>query len=142
MRGLYAISRDGTLKWIFHKNQGFISSPAIASNSTLYVMGMDKKLYAIKPNGEEKWAVTIGDYCDCAPSIDRNGVIYICTTEFAPSYARPRKGGWHSLCYRTQWRNEMEASHQVEDYWYELLTPNWLGRYNLCKPYGRVHLRH
>lgn len=54
---LYAVNRNGTLRWEFTELYGPIqSSPAVAEDGTIYVGCNDKKLYAINPNGTEKWS--------------------------------------------------------------------------------------
>ncbi len=43
---VYAINPDGSLKWRYTTGDWVISSPAIASDGTLYIGSDDKKLYA------------------------------------------------------------------------------------------------
>jgi outer membrane protein assembly factor BamB len=45
---LYAINPDGTLKWKYLTGSAMESSPAIASDGTIYVGSGDNYLYAIK----------------------------------------------------------------------------------------------
>ncbi len=48
---LYAINPDGTLKWSYTTGDYVYSSPAIASDGTVYVGSVDNNLYAIHGNG-------------------------------------------------------------------------------------------
>ncbi len=51
---------------------------AIGKDGTIYVTSMDKKLYAINPNGTKKWeyAPTPDVYLS-GPTISRGGTIYV-----------------------------------------------------------------
>ena len=53
------------------------SSPAIASDGTIYVGSDDNKLYAIYPNGTLKWTYTTGDLIESSPAIASDGTIYV-----------------------------------------------------------------
>ncbi|MHA2100162.1 MAG: outer membrane protein assembly factor BamB family protein, partial [Candidatus Kariarchaeaceae archaeon] len=52
------------------------SSPAIGSDGTIYVGSWDKKLYAINPDGTEKWNFTTLGAIDSSPAISPDGIIY------------------------------------------------------------------
>jgi len=56
---------------------GVFSSPAIASDGTIYVGSNDHKLYAIHPNGTLQWAYTTGGSVNSSPAIAANGTIYV-----------------------------------------------------------------
>ncbi len=51
---------DGTVKWVFKADKGMESSPAIGSDGTIYVGSHDNRLYAINPDGTEKWHFQVG----------------------------------------------------------------------------------
>ena len=51
---------DGTLKWSFETGLGIESSPAIGADGTIYIGSHDSKLYAINPDGTEKWHFDAG----------------------------------------------------------------------------------
>lgn len=88
---LYAINPDGTQKWAFVNSSiesGDVgSSPAIGLDGTIYAAAVStcqsspclKTLYAVNPNGTQKWsfAFASGAYSKSSPAIDSNGVIYI-----------------------------------------------------------------
>jgi outer membrane protein assembly factor BamB len=91
---LYAIRKDGTLEWKtkigtpipkehYGHNISISSSPAIASDGTIYIASQDQYLHAVSPQGIEKWKFTIGHSFDGCPSpvIDENGIIYIVSNE-------------------------------------------------------------
>src|SRR3989338_4642613 len=79
---------DGTVKWTFETGAGIESSPAIGSDGTIYVGSHDSKLYAINPDGTEKWRFDAGDPIyderhdiwkgiSSSPAIASDGTIYI-----------------------------------------------------------------
>ncbi|MDA8774698.1 PQQ-binding-like beta-propeller repeat protein [Opitutales bacterium] len=52
------------------------SSPAIASDGTIYIGSNDNKLHAINSNGSAKWTFTTGDWVDSTPAIGADGTVY------------------------------------------------------------------
>jgi outer membrane protein assembly factor BamB len=104
---LYAIDPSGTQKWTFKAdfNSGLLSSPAIDQDTldrdnVIYIFGATKqwnpytkqsqgyyKLYAIDPNGKEKWNYYQFDRFwfqlseKCCPTIASDGTIYISVTK-------------------------------------------------------------
>ncbi|HOC78615.1 MAG TPA: PQQ-binding-like beta-propeller repeat protein [Methanofastidiosum sp.] len=76
---LHAIASDGTYKWGYITGgQGIdISSPAIGPDGTIYVGG-NHELYAVKPDGSEKWKCTIFNLnSKSSPVVGKDGTIYI-----------------------------------------------------------------
>lgn len=68
----------GTLKWTFATGAGVRTNPAIGSDGTIYVGSKDNKLYAIRPDGTEKWEFeTTGIIDYSSPTIGSDGTIYI-----------------------------------------------------------------
>lgn len=51
---LYAVNRDGTLKWKY-TTEGSVESPIIAADGTLHFISRGNNLYALDSNGELKW---------------------------------------------------------------------------------------
>ncbi len=92
---LYAINSDGTEKWHFQVGtgpvfsesgtkefsawKGILSSPAIAQDGTIYFTSMSNKLFALNPDGTEKWNYNIGLSVDIwsSPAIDKDGTVYV-----------------------------------------------------------------
>lgn len=76
------------LRWTFPVEvpapDGVWSSPVVGEDGTNYVGSMDNYLYAINPNGIEKWrcyTTQFGRICN-APAISPDGTrIYVCTDE-------------------------------------------------------------
>jgi len=70
---------DGTLKWKFEEDLEIRSSPAIASDGTVYVGSEDKHLYAINPDGSLKWKYKADSEIYSSPAISKDGTIYFCS---------------------------------------------------------------
>ncbi len=67
------------LKWsLYTEYGGSFSSPAIATNGTIYlgIMDFHKSLVAINPNGTMKWYYDSGCYVQSSPAIGDDGTIY------------------------------------------------------------------
>jgi outer membrane protein assembly factor BamB len=81
---LHAIySNNGTRKWIFNANDANIaSSPAIGADGTIYFgtlwsLGDGGKIFAVNPDGTEKWVYQTGDAITSDPAIGDDGTVYI-----------------------------------------------------------------
>ena len=70
---------DGTQKWAggFTTGDFILSSPAVASDGTIYVGSQDNRLYAINANGALKWQAVTGDWVDSSPAIGADGTVYV-----------------------------------------------------------------
>ena len=89
---LYAFnSSSGVRKWTYNAGHlaTLVSSPIIAEDGTIYfgAMGPDYgrgRIYAVNPNGTEKWYYDTGDWITSDPAIGDDGTIYIgsCDTYF------------------------------------------------------------
>ena len=67
-------------KWKFEIPGAFStleSSPAIASDGTIYVGSDNNNLYAVNPNGTEKWVFGTGNEITSSPAIGADGTIYV-----------------------------------------------------------------
>jgi len=83
---LYAVDTNGTVKWRFNPmaydaDYGFVSSPAIGIDGTIYVTCAGYDFFALNPDGTLKWHIKrITDsskFHSLSPSIDSNGNIYV-----------------------------------------------------------------
>ena len=71
------VANDGTLKWAFEMGNSR-SCPAIGYDGTVYIGSTDNNLYAINPDGTEKWAFTAnGPIVRSSPTIGYDGTIYV-----------------------------------------------------------------
>ena len=68
------------LKWRLHiggPTWGVTGSPVIGADGTVYVGTSTRALYAINPNGTEKWRFYTGDAVVATPAIGKDGTIYL-----------------------------------------------------------------
>lgn len=75
-RSSYTGSNKNYLQWIYPVGSS-TSTPAIGTDSTIYVGSYDSNLYAINPNGTLKWKYKTGDIIESSPAIGTDGVIYV-----------------------------------------------------------------
>ncbi len=71
---------DGTVKWSFNLGELDIhgSNPCISADGTIYFGTHGSgRIYAINPDGTEKWRKSIGGDVESAPAIGEDGTIYI-----------------------------------------------------------------
>ena len=70
----------GTLKWSIPLggNVGYCS-PAIGEDGTIYIGAGQQKLYALNPDGTERWNVKTSGWVMGAPAIGEDGTIYLGT---------------------------------------------------------------
>jgi len=72
-----AFAVDNRLSWAYTTGGDIATSPAIATDGTIYIGGWDKKLYAINPDGTLKWSYTAGDaISSSSPAVATDGTIY------------------------------------------------------------------
>ncbi len=79
-RIMYSISPDGKLKWHINIAWAAFSFPTVGNDGTIYICSIDGGLYALNPDGTEKWEFKFGENDDIAlgaGSIDPNGIFYV-----------------------------------------------------------------
>lgn len=68
-------------KWRFYTNHGANGGAVIDDNGIIYFSDTWGDLYAIYPNGTQKWSVSLDNIGACdfgnSPAIDDNGVLYV-----------------------------------------------------------------
>jgi outer membrane protein assembly factor BamB len=71
-------SNPGTLKWKFATGSSFLgSSPAVGADGTIYIGSEGGNLYAVNPNGTEKWTFATWPIDFSSPAIGADGTIYV-----------------------------------------------------------------
>jgi hypothetical protein len=79
-QGIAALNPDGTSAWPanYAVIGGFSSTPAVATDGTIYAaggFGSHAALYAVNPDGTEKWTRPGPFYS--SPAIGANGIVYV-----------------------------------------------------------------
>ena len=67
----------GTKLWEVATGGPIASSPALATDGTIYIGSDDGKLWAINPDGTAKWRFPIGPQVKSSPGIGADGTIYV-----------------------------------------------------------------
>ncbi len=75
-RDLWAITREGRVRWRFRARSKIFTTPAIDNDGTIYVGSQDDRLYAIASDGDLRWTFTAGGDIDSSPVIGDDGTIY------------------------------------------------------------------
>ncbi len=65
-----------TLRWEMPTGSAISSSPAVASDGTIYFGAWNNQLYAINKNGFIKWAFSAGNAISSSPAIGPAGTVY------------------------------------------------------------------
>lgn len=78
-RGIRSLSDDLTTEnWVFGAGSDFNSTPAVASDGTIYAVSTDDNIYAINPtDGIEKWRANYGDWSASAIALGADGTVYL-----------------------------------------------------------------
>jgi len=100
---LTALNTDGSTRWTFQAD-GQVGTPTIGPDGTLYVgtwrgdtgNNMRGSLYAIRPNGTQKWRFPAGDWVDSSPVLGPDGAIYVSSGGTLYAIASSGKQKWSS----------------------------------------------
>jgi outer membrane protein assembly factor BamB len=80
LSNVYAVDPTGALRWAYQATGRVFafSSPAVASDGTVYIGATNGRLHAINADGSERWTFDTGEknVIYSAPSIDTEGTIY------------------------------------------------------------------
>jgi outer membrane protein assembly factor BamB len=75
---LFAVDRvTGIINWVFQITTITYGGGAVVGNDgTIYQCGTDSKVYAINPNGSQKWSFTGAGAFGAFPALSSDGVLY------------------------------------------------------------------
>jgi outer membrane protein assembly factor BamB len=75
---LFAVDRvTGIIKWVFQIPTITYGGGAVVGNDgTIYQCGTDSKVYAINPNGSQKWVFTAAGAFGAFPALSSDGFLY------------------------------------------------------------------
>ncbi|MEI6519941.1 MAG: PQQ-binding-like beta-propeller repeat protein [bacterium] len=85
-RSPYTGPATAAQKWAFTTGWNIYSSPALGADGTVYVGSQDKKLYAVNPDGTQRWAFTTGDVV-WSPALGADGTVYVGSFDSNKLYA-------------------------------------------------------
>jgi outer membrane protein assembly factor BamB len=77
-KGFYALNPGLPLtpNWIFKTGVDFNATATIGADGTIYIGAINGFLYAINPDGTEKWSSNFGTWTATTPAIGPDGTIY------------------------------------------------------------------
>jgi len=79
----YKISSGGDEIWrLKYSGDKFQSKPAVGEDGTIYVGSQDRFLYAVNPDGSEKWNVNLFYMVRACPAIGYDGTVYVGSKSF------------------------------------------------------------
>lgn len=90
--------------WEFAADAGLSGGPAVASDGTIYVAGMGGRLYAIAPDGAQRWSSSLAGEPVGAPALGSDGTIYVVD----------RKGGLSAFAANGEPRWHFQSSYRPE----------------------------
>lgn len=76
----YVGTPTATLKWTFETGAGIHATPSIGPDGTIYVASHDRNLYAMAPDGRQRWALAIGE-AHGSVAIRADGILYAASEE-------------------------------------------------------------
>lgn len=75
---LHAAGSDGRIAWAFEAPGLFLlSSPVIDVDGTAYLGSLDDHLYAVAPDGRQRWAYRTGDDVRSSPALGDDGTLFV-----------------------------------------------------------------
>ena len=75
---------NNNVRWSFLTGHGIVSSAVFATDGTIYTGSYDGYLYAVNPDGTEKWKyqVNSGEGLQSTPAVAADGTVYIGSFDF------------------------------------------------------------
>lgn len=99
----------GPFLWRFRTNNSNYTTPAIATDGTIYFGSYDNHLYALNGDGTQKWAYEIRTNTSSSPAVSDDGTIYI-GDDYGWLYAISSGG---NLVWEVKLGNELKASPSI-----------------------------
>jgi outer membrane protein assembly factor BamB len=78
-RSPYDGPKTAALKWAFQTGNNILAAPAVAADGTIYIPSVDGYLYAVNPDGTEKWKFFLTAAFYGSPAIGADGTVYLGT---------------------------------------------------------------
>ncbi|MFA5078697.1 MAG: PQQ-binding-like beta-propeller repeat protein [Dehalococcoidia bacterium] len=92
----YVGPQTANLKWVFTLDAGHTNSIATASDGTLYVCAWNggQRLYAVNPDGTEKWSNPTWHSMNSTPAVGSDGTIYVVQSDDLAAYYPDHTHKW------------------------------------------------
>ena len=90
----YGGIQEPFLKFTFTPTSSIVTPPVVGRDGEIYFCTMDEKLYAVNPDGTEKWSVPCGYVRDGAPVIGADGTIYVASDAGVMAFDRSGTTKW------------------------------------------------
>jgi outer membrane protein assembly factor BamB len=74
---VFAINPNGTQKWVFTAPDWVDSTPAVATDGTVYFGCWNGVLYALAADGTKRWEYKAGSFIASSPALGPDGTIYV-----------------------------------------------------------------
>lgn len=94
-----------TVRWRFSDPAGLSGGPAVAADGTLFVAGSGGQVYALGPDGAQRWSVALDVQPVGAPALGPDGTLYIADSGGGLSALSPADGArrWR---FQSSYRNQ------------------------------------
>ena len=78
-RGFHSVnsSLGSPSNWIFQEGEDFNATPAVGADGTIYIASTNDFIYAVNPDGTEKWNAMYGSWTATAIAIGDDGTVYL-----------------------------------------------------------------
>jgi outer membrane protein assembly factor BamB len=92
---LYRLNLNGDVVWFIQLSSGPLGFPAIGGDGMVYIEGHGPPvLFAIGPEGRQRWAVRLSNRLQGSPVVDNAGVIYFCDSDFVKALLPDGQSKW------------------------------------------------
>jgi outer membrane protein assembly factor BamB len=100
------VSSDGT-------QEAVQATPAIAQDDTIYLVALDSKLYAINPDGTEKWRFTACCGWVSSVAIGADGTVYAANDRLYAFTGPSTRPPCHQFRMACEWFPDRKAQSRV-----------------------------
>lgn len=98
---------SGNIKWVYPiSGVSYGGGSIVGADGSIYQGAQDKKLYAIKPSGAEKWTITLEGNIEGFPAITSDQLLYVGTNSSSKATLYSINADNGSI----NWKNELEGS--------------------------------
>lgn len=78
----YAGPQTAAFGWAFTTGGAIVSSPAIGDDATIYFVSQDRYLYALNPDGTQRWRYYINSTSYSSPAVAADGTVYVGSDDY------------------------------------------------------------